>query len=210
LIPLERSLQSYIRRTIEEKSDIRLDALRGEVIEAINPLQVYLPAITLIGDGSITETIAKNDPSPFKKGLNNLFHMLRPCRFIKEEFGRRHHVMMVRVEKDFPYFFADRAPPWFSGYFAVDAFLGEIFFQALNLSGLPAPLHAFESNKERQLYIPPNELKSLAGCRKTLLPTDRQAFASRRLTVSAACLHAVMLTFVYSESTPCAENRDTL
>jgi hypothetical protein len=57
---------------------------------------------------------------------------------------------MVRVEKDFPYFLANRAPPWFSGYFTADALLREIFFQALNLSGLTAPLHTFESDKERQ------------------------------------------------------------
>jgi hypothetical protein len=74
---------------------------------------------------------------------------------------------MVRVEKDLPYFLANRAPPWFSGYFTGDAFLGEIFFQALNLSGLATPLYTFESNKERQFYYPPNESKSLAGCSKT-------------------------------------------
>jgi hypothetical protein len=63
---------------------------------------------------------------------------------------------MVRVEKDLPYFLANRASPRFSGYFTGDTFLGEIFFQALNLSGLAAPLHTFESNKERQFYDPPN------------------------------------------------------
>jgi hypothetical protein len=36
-IPLNRSLQSYIRRTIEKEGHIRPDALRGEVIEALNP-----------------------------------------------------------------------------------------------------------------------------------------------------------------------------
>ena len=71
---------------------------------------------------------------------------------------------MVRVEKDFPYFLANGAPPWFSGYFTGDTFLGQIFFQALNLSGLATPLYTFKSDKERQLYDPPNELKSLAGC----------------------------------------------
>jgi hypothetical protein len=63
---------------------------------------------------------------------------------------------MVRVEKDSPYFLANGAPPWFSGYLAADAFLGEIFFKALNLGGLTTPLDAFESNKERQAYSPPN------------------------------------------------------
>jgi hypothetical protein len=68
---------------------------------------------------------------------------------------------MVRVKKDFPYFLANGAPSWFSGYFTADAFSGEIFLQALNLSGLAAPLDTFESNKERQLDDPPNESKSL-------------------------------------------------
>ena len=68
---------------------------------------------------------------------------------------------MVWVEKDFPYFLANGAPPRFSGYFTVDAFLGEIFLQALNLGGLTAPLDTFESNKERQLYDPPNESESV-------------------------------------------------
>jgi hypothetical protein len=31
----------------------------------------------------------------------------------------------------------------------------------LNLRGLTAPLHTFKSNKERQRYYPPNQLKSL-------------------------------------------------
>jgi hypothetical protein len=74
---------------------------------------------------------------------------------------------MVRVEKDLPYFLANRAPPWFSSYFTGDTFLGEIFLQAFNLSGLATPLYTFESNKERQFYYPPNESKSLAGCSKT-------------------------------------------
>jgi hypothetical protein len=42
--------------------------------------------------------------------------------------------------------------------------LGEIFFQALNLSSLTAPFDTFESNKERQVYDPPSKSKSLAGC----------------------------------------------
>ena len=82
--------------------------------------------------------------------------MLCPGCFVEEELRRRDHFAMVRVEKDFPYFLANGAPPWFSGYFTVDAFLGEIFFQALNLRGLTAPLYPFESNKERHLYYPPN------------------------------------------------------
>ena len=40
---------------------------------------------------------------------------------------------MVRIEKDFSYFLADRGPPWFSGHFTGDALLGEIFFHDLPL-----------------------------------------------------------------------------
>src|SRR4030042_157342 len=99
LIPLERPLQSYIRRTIQKKSDIRLDALGSEAIEAINPFYIYPSAITLISEGGITETVAKYKPALFQKGLDNLFHMLRPGRFIKEEFGHWNPLMVVRVHK---------------------------------------------------------------------------------------------------------------
>jgi len=89
--------------------------------------------------------------------------------------------MVVWVEKDFPYFLTNGAPPWFPGYYTADAFPGEIFFQALNLGGLPTPLYTFESNKERQPYYPPNESKSLAGCSKT--PICGVALILRRCSV---------------------------
>jgi hypothetical protein len=95
---------------------------------------------------------------------------------------------MVWVEKDFPYFLANRAPTWFSGYFTMDAFLGEIFFQALNLSGLTTPLYTFESNKERQFYYPPNESKSLAGCSKT--PICGVVLILRRCSVHPSTPHS--------------------
>ena len=120
------------------------------MIEAFNPFQIDPSAIALIGKGGITETVTKDDPFLFYKGLDDLYHMLCPGCFVEEKLRHRDHLTMVRVEKDFPYFFADRAPSWFSGYFTGDAFLGEIFFQALNLSGLTTPLDPFESNKEKQ------------------------------------------------------------
>jgi hypothetical protein len=110
----------------------------------------------LIGKGGITETVTKDDPILFQKGLDHLIYMLSPGCFVEEKLRHRDHIVMIRVEKDFPYFLPDRAPPWFSGHFTGDGFLAEIFFQALNLSGLTAALDAFESNKERQLYNPPN------------------------------------------------------
>jgi len=59
---------------------------------------------------------------------------------------------MVRVKKDFPYFLADGAAPWFPGYSTGDAFLGKIFFEALNLGSLTASLYTLEGYKKRQLY----------------------------------------------------------
>jgi hypothetical protein len=139
------------------------------VIEALNPFQVEPSSIALIGKGGITETVTKNDPILFQKGLNHLIDMLSPGCLVEEEFRCRDHLAMVRVQKDSPYLLSNRAPPWFSGYFARDAFLGEIFFQALNLSGLAAALDTFESDKERQLSNPPHESKSFLNLIYTAL-----------------------------------------
>ncbi len=148
--PLKRSVQPHIRRTIEKKSDIGLDSLRRKAVEAGDLFQIYFSAIALVRNGSVAETVAKNDPSPFQKGLKDLLYMLRPGCFVQEEFGRRNHLAMIRVQKDFPYFLANRRSPRLSGYFTGNAFLGEIFFQALNLGGLATPLDPFKSDKEGQ------------------------------------------------------------
>ncbi len=129
------------------------------MIEPLNPFQIEPSSIALIGKGGITETVAKNNPPLFQKGLNGLFHMLRSGCFIEEKLRHRSHFTMVRVQKDSSYLLTNRDPTWFSGDFTGDASSGEIFFQALNLSGLATPFHAFERNKERQLYDPPNESK---------------------------------------------------
>jgi hypothetical protein len=76
--------------------------------------------------------------------------MLCPGCFVEEEFTRRNHLTMVRVQKDLPYLFPDRRSSGFSGYLTRDVLSSEIFFKALNLSGLAAPFHAFKSNKEGQ------------------------------------------------------------
>jgi hypothetical protein len=60
---------------------------------------------------------------------------------------------MVWVQKNFSHLFTDGAPSWLSGDLARDAFLNEVFFQALNLGGLSTPLHPFESNEKRQWDI---------------------------------------------------------
>jgi hypothetical protein len=57
---------------------------------------------------------------------------------------------MVWVQEDLPYLLPDRRSSGFSGYLTRDTFLSEVFRQALNLSGLSAPLYAFKSNKKRQ------------------------------------------------------------
>jgi hypothetical protein len=79
--------------------------------------------------------------------------MLSPGCFVEEEFTQGDHLTMVWVQKNFPYLLTDGAPSWLSGYFTRDAFSVEIFFQALNLSGLSTPLHSFKSNKKRQSKI---------------------------------------------------------
>ena len=76
--------------------------------------------------------------------------MLRPSGFVEEELGRRDHLAMVGVQKDFSHFITNRRPSWLSGHFTGNAFLGEVFFQALNLGGLTAPLDTFKSDKKRQ------------------------------------------------------------
>jgi len=76
--------------------------------------------------------------------------MLGPDGFVEEEFRRWDHLAMLRVQKDFPHFLTYGRPSRFSGHFARNAFLGEVFFQALNLGGLATPLDAFKSDKERQ------------------------------------------------------------
>ena len=125
----------------------------------MNPFKIKPSSIALISQGGIHKTVTKDDPFFFYKRLDHLYDVLCPGCFVEEELRRRGHLEMVRVEKDFPYSLADRASSRFSGYFTGDAFLGEIFFQALNLSGLAAPLDTFESNEKRQLCNPPNESK---------------------------------------------------
>jgi hypothetical protein len=149
-IPLKRSVQPYIRWTIEQESDIGLDSLRRKAVKAGNPFQIYSSAIALIGNGSVTEPVAKNNFSLFQEGLKDLFHMLRSGGFVEKELGCRDHPAMVRVQKDFSYFLPNRTPPRLSGYFTGNAFLGEILFKALDLRGFATPLHTLKSNEERQ------------------------------------------------------------
>jgi len=54
--------------------------------------------------------------------------MLRPGGFVEEELGRRDHLAVVGVQKNFPDFLTNRTPSWLSGYFTGNAFLGEVFF----------------------------------------------------------------------------------
>jgi hypothetical protein len=76
--------------------------------------------------------------------------MLSPCGFIKEEFAQGDHFLMIWIQKDLSDLLTDWGPPRLAGDFAGDVFTSQVFFQAANLSGLPASLHSLKGNKQRQ------------------------------------------------------------
>lgn len=88
-------------------------AATGEIVGRAHELGTELAAVALVGERGVGETIADNDAARGKCRLDDLAHHLGASRLEEQELGKRHHRVVVLVEKERADLLAQARTAWF-------------------------------------------------------------------------------------------------
>ena len=135
--------QSGFGLQIEQQGQIGRQALAGQVVQLANHVFVQTPGIALVDQGGIEIAIAHHHLARCQRRTNDRLQMLDPVRHVKQQFGRRRQIAVVRVEQDGTNLTADGRTAGFPGGQAVTAGRRQPSGNGLDLGGFPRAFNAF-------------------------------------------------------------------